>query len=67
MSTGLGFVIAGEVVLMLLVVWGIMHEEWFISFERRAWYFLKHFRRCVRIALGRKLVSRYGLTIKKDR
>ncbi len=67
MGVGLSLVITGEVLLLLFIVWGYTHEAWFISFERRAWHFLKHFRRCIRIALGKKLVERYGLTIKKGR
>ena len=35
MSTGIGLIILAQALLALFVIWGFMHEDRFIRFERR--------------------------------
>ena len=43
METWLALVIFAELVMMLFIIWGFMHEDLFIKFEHNAWIKIKRF------------------------
>ena len=58
METWLSFVILGEVLITLFILWGFMHEDKFILFEDKIIYNFKEYIKARRVYKAHKLIRK---------